>query len=50
VDILETVQQKASEMVEGLEHLSCKEKLKELQLFSLEKKRVSKAHKFLALK
>jgi len=40
MDIMERVQQKAVEMIKGLGHLSCKERVKELALFSLEKRRL----------
>jgi len=39
-ELLERVQQRARRMMRGLEHLSYKEKLRELDLFSLKKRRL----------
>lgn len=36
-ELLERVQQKATKMMKGLEHLSCEGKLRELGQFSLER-------------
>jgi len=39
MELLECIQRRATKMIQGIEHLSCKDRLRELELLCLEKRR-----------
>ena len=40
MELLKRVQKRAAKMIRGLEHLSCEERLRELDLFNSEKRKL----------
>ena len=40
IDLLECAQRRAAEMIQGMEHLSCEDRLRELGLFSMGNRRL----------